>query len=179
MTTKKDNSASHFEKIKRELEEAKQDFLWLINEFSDNDWDRNLPGGPWTAKEEMVHIVQALEVIPKGIKRAIDESGGRSILSFIPSPIRSWINGYILIPKLAKRSTKESIITAYEKAFQSLVEILGRIPENDWGKGAKYPRKYRTVEQMAHRPREHFEEHAVRLCKKLGISRDSNRNSVN
>jgi len=63
-----------------ELEEVKKDFLWLIYEISESDWDRKMPGQSWTAKEEMVHIVQALEVIPKGIRKAIKGSG-RSVLA--------------------------------------------------------------------------------------------------
>ena len=96
MTNTKD-SASHFEIIRNELEEVRKNFKWLIYEISDNDWKKKIPGEVWTVKSEMVHIVQALEVIPFGITRAI-EGRGRSILSIIPSGIRSWINGYIVIP---------------------------------------------------------------------------------
>jgi Ni/Co efflux regulator RcnB len=38
------------------------------------------------------------------------------------------------------------------------------LPEEAWHKGAAYPQQYRTVEQMAHWPAEHFEEHAAHLA---------------
>lgn len=171
MANTTDNDGSHFEIIKNELEEVKQEFLWLINEIAINEWDRKIAGEGWSAKEELVHMAQALEVLPKGIQRAIGESGRRSLLSYIPSKIRGWVNGYIIIPIRSRRSTKKSIVEEYEKASNELVEILGEITEEDWGKGAPFPRKYRTVEQMAQRPREHFEEHATHLCSQLKIKR--------
>ncbi len=36
-------------------------------------------------------------------------------------------------------------------------------------RGAYFPREYRTVEQMAHRPAEHFAEHAAHLRHVLGL----------
>jgi hypothetical protein len=76
------------------------------------------------------------------------------------------VNGYIVISILAN---------AFENAFHSLVEILEKFPEEDWKKGTRYPRQYRTVEQMAHRPKERFDEHAPHLCEKLGIGREGKR----
>jgi hypothetical protein len=162
------NKMSLFLNTEKELEEVKNNFLWLVYEISEKDWDRKIPDEAWTAKEEMFHIVQALEILPKGINLAVGD-GRRSILSILPSWIRTWVNGYLIIPNLAKRATRESIINSYEKAFTALVGVLERLPEEDWGKGAKYPRKYRTVEQMAHRPKEHFNEHRSHLYRKLGI----------
>lgn len=95
------DKVSHFAIIKSELEEVKNKFLWLVYENPEYDWGRKVPGDAWTAKEEMVHIVQALEVLPKGIRLAL-HGGKRSILSNVPSVIRSWVNGYLVIPILAK-----------------------------------------------------------------------------
>ena len=50
-----------------------------------------------------------------------------------------------------------------------LVDLLGALPEESWNKGMPYPKKYRTVEQMALRPAEHFEEHLGHLRNLLGI----------
>ena len=146
----------------------------MVYEIPENDWGRNVPGEAWAAKEEMVHIIQALEVLPKGIRLAVHD-GKRSILSNVPSVIRSWVNGYLVIPILAKWLTRESVANAFENAYHSLVEILEKLPEEDWKKGTRYPRQYRTVEQIAHRPKEHFDEHAPHLCNKLGIGREGKR----
>jgi hypothetical protein len=168
MKTTPHDRANYFESIKYELEEVQEAFIWLVRAIPDGDWNRKLPGEVWTARAEIVHIVQALEVLPGGIERAI-HGKGRSILSMIPPGLRSWINGYILIPLRSRHSTQKSVVEAYEAAFQKLVRILEDLPDEDWEKGTSYPHKYRTVAQMAHRPKEHFEEHAAHLCKKLNI----------
>jgi hypothetical protein len=152
-----------------ELEGVKSDFIKLTNQIPAMDWSRKLPGGTWSAKQEMVHIVQALEVIPKGIDIAL-EGGKRSLLASIPPSIRHWVNGYIIIPARARNATKDSVIADYDRAFNALVKKLQTLSEGDWDKGAPYPRQFRTVAQMAHRPRQHFDEHAARLCKLLNIA---------
>jgi hypothetical protein len=72
--------------IKSELEEVRKKSLCLVYEIPENDWGRKVPGEAWVAKEEMVHIVQALEVLPKAIRLAVHD-GKRSILSNVPSVI--------------------------------------------------------------------------------------------
>lgn len=148
--------------IDNKLEEVKHDFLRLLEEIPDIDWDRKLSGEGWTAKQEMVHIVQVLQVLPAGIKRA-RAGGKRSLLGFVPAAIRSWINGRILIPLKARKETRESIARTYKEAHKEFVRILGELTETDLRKGMPYPRKYRTVAQMAYRPVEHFKEHEAHL----------------
>ena len=58
------DKVSHFAIIKSELEEVEKKLPWLVNEIPENDWGRKVPGRAWAAKEEMVYIVQALEVLP-------------------------------------------------------------------------------------------------------------------
>ena len=165
--------SNQFANIRPELEEVRQGFLRLLELIPDNALDRKFPGEGWTIKQELVHIVQALEILPKGIKRAVIGKG-RSALSFIPTGVRGWINGFILIPLAARRATRISIAETYQKAFNMLLDTLKELPEEAWHKGAAYPRQYRTVEQMAHRPSEHFEEHAAHLCRLLNINRQGN-----
>ena len=159
-----------FMNIRSELEEVRKNFLRLSGLIPNEALDRKFPGEGWTIKQELVHIVQALEILPKGIRRAV-MGKGRSALSFIPTGVRSWFNGFILIPLASRRATRTSIAQAYEQAFNTLLDLLKELPEEAWDKGAAYPRQYRTVEQMAHRPAEHFEEHSAHLCRLLNIDR--------
>jgi len=140
----------------------------LLDKISEKDWNRRLLGEGWTIKQEMVHIVQVLNVLPNGIKRA-SKGGRRSILAIVPTGLRSWFNGYIVIPFMARNATRQTTSEAYNKAHIALLEILEALPENAWSKGMPYPKKYRTVEQMAFRPVEHFEEHMEHLQNVLGI----------
>jgi hypothetical protein len=161
--------SDRFTSIQPELEDVRQSFLRLVDLIPDEALDRRFPGEGWTIKQELVHIVQALAILPKGIKRAA-QSKSRSALSFIPTGIRGWFNGFILIPLASRQATRTSITEAYGKAFDTLLDTLRELPEEAWQKGAAYPRQYRTVEQMAHRPAEHFGEHAAHLSHLLNIA---------
>lgn len=158
--------------LQDKLDDVQVRFHHLLEEFPDVDWDKKSVGAGWTFKQEMVHIVQALQVLPAGIERA-SKGGKRSLLGFIPSGLRNWVNGHIIIPLKARSVTRESITKAYQKANTVLVNVLETLTEEDWDKGMPYPRKYRTVEQMAYRPIEHFEEHEIHLRKMLEGGKES------
>jgi len=149
------------------LEEVQINFLRLLEEIPDRDLERKLAGESWTIKDELVHIVQVIQVIPAGIERA-SKGRKRSLLGFVPSGFRSWVNGHVIIPLKAKNETRETIASAYQDAHKVLVNKLDELNEKDWDKGMPYPRKYRTVEQMAYRPIEHFEEHEAHIHQLLG-----------
>jgi hypothetical protein len=165
--------SDRFANIQPELEEIQQSFLRLLELIPDDDLNRRFAGESWSIKQELVHIVQALELLPKGIERAV-LGKRRSALSFIPIGVRGWFNGFILIPLAARQATRASIAKAYGKAFNKLLNTLREVPEEAWHRGTAYPRQYRTIEQMAHRPIEHFEEHATHLCRLLNIDRKGN-----
>lgn len=158
---------TRFEAAREELEKVRPRFLHVLDEIPEKDWNRRFPGEAWTIKQEMVHITQVLNVLPNGIQRA-SRGGRRSILAIVPTSLRSWVNGYIVVPFMARGATRQSIAEAYSKAHNSLLGILKELPEDAWNKSTPYPRKYRTVEQMAHRPAEHFEEHLGHLKSLLG-----------
>ena len=161
--------SDRIENINEKLVDVKKEFISLVKELSDHHWERKIKGETWTIKEEMVHIVQALQVLPKGIDRAIS-GRGRSLLSYVPSGLRGWVNGYIIVPGMAKKHTSDSLIKEYEKAHIALLLTLDKISNEDWHKGTKYPQKYRTVEEMFHRPKEHFDEHARNIRRKQSIN---------
>jgi hypothetical protein len=159
---------TRFELVREELERVQLRFLHLLDEIPEEDWDRHFPGEGWKVKQEMVHIVQVLNVLPNGIRRA-SGGGRRSFLAIVPASLRSWINGTIVIPFMARGATRQSIVEAYGKAHQALLGILEELPEDAWSRGMPFPKKFRTVEQMAHRPAEHFEEHLEHVQKELRI----------
>ncbi len=54
--------------IQEKLEEVQIKFLRLLEEIPDRDLERKPVGENWTIKQELVHIVQVLEVLPAGIE---------------------------------------------------------------------------------------------------------------
>lgn len=152
--------------IQHKLEETQSNFIRLVDEIPDEDWDRSFDGEIWTIKQEMVHIVQAIQILPAGIMRAI-LGGRRTLLSFVPPGIRGWINGRLLIPYKARQETRTSIIESYKAAHRKFLQVVGDLKQEDLNKGIPFPRKYRTVEQLAYRPVEHFEEHEAHIMQLL------------
>jgi hypothetical protein len=163
------NNSSRYAIIRDELEGTRKSFLELLDEIPDRDFERLLPGEVWTAKQEMMHITQLLSVLPNGIKKAY-AGRNRSLLSFVPTDIRSWINGYIVIPFISKGATRDSIASSYNQAHTNLLHLLEKLPDKAWEKGTNYPSQFRTVEQMAHRPSEHYKVHADHIKSILGIT---------
>ena len=78
---------SRFEAIREEMERVRLRFLDLLDKVSEKEWNRRLPGEGWTIKQEMVHIVQVLKVIPTGIRRA-STGRTRSPLAIVPTRSR-------------------------------------------------------------------------------------------
>jgi len=144
------------------LEETRTRFVDLLEEIPDNELDKKWTGEGWTIKEELVHIVQVVGVIPAGIERA-SKGKRRSTLGFIPAGLRGWVNGQLIIPRRARNQTRETIKESYREAHEILVSTLAKLQESDWEKGMPYPRKFRTIEQMAYRPVEHFEAHEAHI----------------
>jgi DinB superfamily len=156
-----------FASIQAELENVKDEFHQLLASIPDEDWNRKIPGEHWTAKQELVHVAQALQTIPGSIQRATTGHGG-ALMALTPVALRNWANGYILIPVISRKATRDSITAEYEKAHADLVDLLGTLPDEAWSKGAKYG-EYMTVEQMAHHPREHLAEHSAHLRQVLHL----------
>ena len=154
------------------LEEVRIRFLRLLEEIPEGSLERKLPGENWTIKEELVHIVQVVEIIPAGIEGA-RQGSKRSLLGYVPTPVRSWINGCIIIPRKARNETRETIGRAYQEAHKILINKLEKLDEVDWQKSMPYPRKFRTIEQMANRPIEHFTEHEEHIRQLLGMKHHS------
>lgn len=160
--------STRFEVVREELEKVRLRFLHLLDEVPEKDWNHRFPGEGWTIKQEMVHMVQVLNIIPTGIRRA-STGRVRSFLAIVPAGLRGWVNGHVVVPLMSLNATRATIADKYNKAHTALVALLEALPEGSWSKGMPYPKKYRTVEQMAHRPAEHFEEHVGHLRNVLGI----------
>jgi len=154
--------------LQRQLEEVKQEFLRLLEAVPDQVWDSRFKGERWNIKQEMAHLVQVVKVISGGLKNA---STGikHSTLSFVPAGIRSWFNGYLVIPIKARNTTRESIAFDYKQAHNELISVISELSEKDWNKRYPFPRKYRTVAQIVTRPIEHFVEHKAHIQRLLEI----------
>jgi hypothetical protein len=161
-------SSRRYASIQAELEQVRAKFLQMLHQISGVDWDRPVPGEGWTARQELAHVTQVLQRLPVGVRRATT-GRRRSVLNIVPERLRRWANGYIIVPVTYRTATRASLAASYEQAHTTLLQVPREVPEEAWDQGAHYPREYRTVEQMAHRPAEHCAEHAAHLRRVLGM----------
>ncbi len=157
-----------FIKAREQLERTRLAFLELLEAIPDSDWERPIQGAGWTAKQEMVHVAQVLKAIRGAVNRAVTGKGA-SFLAMVPAPIRNAVNGYLVVPIMARRATRESVTRAYQEAHQALLAALAVLPEEAWSRGIPFPRKFRTVQELAQRPVEHFDEHAAHIRRALTL----------
>jgi hypothetical protein len=154
--------------IRSRLDAMRAAFHALLGLIPDQDLGRVIPGNRWSVKAEFVHIVQAAQLVPGGIDQA--RHGQRtSLLSFVPSGLRDWVNGYILIPLLVRNATRESIVQSFDRVHAQMIAKLDALASAELDKGTVYVGRYRTIEQIFHRPVEHFEEHAAHIRSSLNI----------
>ncbi len=155
-----------FLQARNQLEPARLAFLELLEAISDSDWDRPVQGERWTVKQEMTHVVQVMKAVQGAVDRAV--TGRRfSFLSAVSTIARNVINGYLIVPILAKEATQESVARAYQEAHEGLLATLEGLPEEAWSRSTSFPRRYRTVDELAYRPVEHFDEHVAHVHRVL------------
>jgi len=154
--------------IRSQLEAMRGAFHALLNSISDNDLERVIPGNEWSTKAELVHVLQATQFVPGGIDQA--RQGRRtSLLSMIPTGLRDWVNGHLLIPILARNATRASIARDYDRVHAQMIAKLDALSVEELDKGTTYLGQYRTIEQIFYRPVEHFQEHAAHIRQSLNI----------
>lgn len=157
---------SQFLLARDQLERTRLAFVELLGSISESDWDHPLQGEGWTIKQEMLHMVQVIKALRGAVNRAVT-GRGPSLLSVVPSPVRNIVNGRLIVPIMARRATQESVASAYQEAHEALLATLKELPEEAWNRGIPFPRRYRTVEELAYRPVEHFDEHAAHIRRVL------------
>lgn len=148
--------------LRAELESTRNQFHQLLDSISDADWQRPVAKSHWNLKAEIFHVVQAAQFIPGGIEQA--QRGQRtSLLSMVPTGLRDWVNGYILIPLLVRNATRESIMRHYDLIHAETIAKLDTLLDSDLDKRTIFLGRDRTIADILHRPTEHFLEHAAHI----------------
>ena len=155
-----------FIQARDQLEQTRLAFLKLLEAISDSDWDRPVQDERWTVKQEMTHVIQVMKAVQGAVDRAV--TGRRfSFLSAVPTIARNVINGHLIVPIMAKEATQDSVARAYQEAHEMLLATLEGLPEEAWSRSTSFPRRHRSVEELANRPVEHFDEHMVHIHRVL------------
>ena len=155
------------ETLRAELEATRASFHDLLNSIPDQALEFKEPGNAWRIKAELWHITQSLGFLAPAI---IMVHRGRPLAALylrFPVGVRSWINGYILVPFLTRHVTRQEIAGQYDRAHQRILVELDRPGGDKLKPGAKTPLAYPGIADLFHQPAEHFQLHADRIKQNL------------
>lgn len=141
---------------------------YLVDSIPTDYWDQLIPGEDWTIQMEVAHIVQAMMLIPDGVERVRKGKHGLSLLFLVPLPLRNWVNGHIVVPKIAHKFTPVLAVRQYDQAHHAVLACLEIISDEDFQRSATFGSGlHRTIEDIFHRPEQHFAEHYAAIQQKL------------
>ena len=155
--------------LRNEFESTRASFHDLLNSIPDQALEYKSPGNVWDIKAELWHIAQSLGFLAPAIINVLRGHPWGALYLHFPVGIRSWINGYLLVPFLSRRATCREIAQAYDKAYARIMAEFDRTRQGEWALGAKFPVGYRTLVYIFHNPSEHFQLHADRTRQNLDL----------
>ncbi len=159
------------ERFRSEFEATRASFHDLLDSIPDQALEYKGPGNAWSVKAELWHIAQSLGFLAPAIMMVHRGHPYAALYLRFPVGIRSWINGYLLVPFLTRHVTRHGIGQQYDRAYQRILAELARPRDREWGPAAKLPLGLGTVEDLFHQPVEHFRLHAGRIGKNLELYR--------
>ena len=146
------------EAIRADLEAAKTSFQQLLNSLTEAELERPCAVSKWTVKEVMCHLVlHSEQAVPLMVKQA---RKGKGMPKFLETRFGHWLN-YKMAVWAARKATRDSLVRRYDKAYESLLEVLAGVRDEEWENPTAYPDgRPLTMETVFHVPTEHFELHA-------------------
>jgi hypothetical protein len=149
--------------LRAEIENAHIGFHALLNSLSDADLARSSTNPAWTIKEELWHITFGLGFQAGMLRRA---RLGRNRLQ-MPLPLRDWISER-MVRMQGRRATRQTLAQRYDTAHAAFLAVVDSIRDDEWAHGARFfGGMYRRVDELVHRPAEHFAEHEAAIRRSL------------
>ncbi len=153
--------------LRNEFESTRASFHDLLNSIPDQALEYKSPGSVWNIKAELWHIAQSLGFLAPAVINVLRGRPWGALYLHFPVGIRSWINGYLLVPFLSRRATRQEIAQAYDKAYARIMAEFDRMREGEWALRVKFPVGHQTLVYVFHNPSEHFQLHAERIRQNL------------
>lgn len=159
MATMERQPAIDREALRAELEATRAVFHDHLNAVSGEHWRQKCPGSDWSVAEVFVHLVWAIEYLPKEIEAARQGKGMFNMPKWLADPLSYW-----MIRFMARGCTPSSLQERYDAAIAATLEQLETLPDSDWSLGADfYGHGFYTVADLFHTPAEHLTEHTAGL----------------
>jgi hypothetical protein len=156
-TTRDDNATR--DAIRRELEQARQDFHALLDSIDPADWERTCGPHGWTVRQSMWHLASEAGLTAGSVALA---KQGRNY-----SP-PGWISRRLTAfntKRGARQATVESVAEQYDYGHEKLIAALDEVDPEDWEKGSRIFGEYTTVEGHFHSVARRFAEYSVEIGK--------------
>lgn len=145
--------------VRKELEATRTAFHQLLDSVTDAELIQLIPGSAWTLQAEFYHITQSINYVPAAIVRAYRGGAAFSALYSLPAFLRNWVNGTFLVPRQGRKATRASIAAAYDRHHARVVEAIAGVKDDEWNRSANFGLARITVDEVAHRPINHFRDH--------------------
>lgn len=143
--------------MRAELEATRTAFLAFLDSLSEDQWHQKSLDSAWTVGEVMVHLLWALEQLPKEVASARRGKGMFNMPKMLADPLSYWYTRW-----MARSATPESISRRYNAAMTAVLRTLDNVKESDLTLGAPfYGHGFYTIADLFHTPAEHFAEHTL------------------
>lgn len=123
----------------------------------------------WSVGEILVHMIQTLEIMPRGIEAV---RRGKDFLN-LPITLVGATN-YFLVKMIARNITPQALLARYDRAFNAATQAWDRVRDDEWSKGARlFGEGYKTLLDYYMHGFIHFKEHAAQIRKSLTVAEET------
>jgi hypothetical protein len=137
------------------LESTCMEFHRVLDSVVGEKWHRKSLTCDWTMGEVLLHLTWALEQLPEEVESARRGKGMFNYPKWIANPGSYWI-----IHWEARNCNPETLRRRYDAATDAAIAALEKVPESDWGLGARfYGERFYTVADLFETPIHHLAEH--------------------
>ena len=141
--------------LRADLEATRAAFHRQAEAAAGPRWRMSSPTCDWTAGEVLVHLVWALEQLPKEVEQARQGKGMFNLPKWFADPASYW-----MIRWQARSTDLATLCRRYDRAMDAVLAALDTVPDSDWGLGARfYGEGYYTVADLFATPADHLIEH--------------------
>jgi len=150
-------------KTRLEWDDMRREYHTLVNSIPPSAFRHPTLVTRWTIAEILAHMVQTIELMPRGIKSI---RRGKNFMN-LPVGILGPIN-FILIKTQAQNITPQALLSRYDQAFTHAMQVWDGIQDDEWSLGAcLFGEGYKTLLDYYLHGLSHFKEHATQIRKSL------------
>ena len=157
------------EKIRQEIEETHQEFHALLASIPEEAFSLPSDNPAWNVGEVLYHLSIAPRFLERDVKMITGQSWFyRALIKLVPKTLFDWLNK-VLTRYGARNISHQFLAQEYDKAHQSVLQVLQNVPDADFAKKLQYPdwdpllTGEVTLSRLFHYIKIHFDSHASQI----------------